>query len=362
MLSCKEEVKQQPYIVIDLEKAMDKKAPNKLTLNDLAENIRIIPVETNDSVLFPYIAIGGLTAQHVITATGSFAPKQAVYFINKQDGKVSCVLDKEGPGPGEYSKLYSINISEQDSIIYVYDMNKRALHSYNFNGDFIKSIKHDSIGAVQILNDGNFAVSSPPDKHIKYALNIYDKSWNLIRQGLPRGQIPKRAMIHSDGISKYNDECYYHIALGDTLYHITSEYEKPYMVISKGQYKAPDEIFATLSAQDRDGYKYIMHDYISLISKYCFLYYDYNHKAYYEIWDTETLNLLYRSRYGRTVEGKREGVQGIPVSIGDVTIVVWPNYVSGNIMYCVVEPDDALKLIPALPEDTNPILLEVKMR
>jgi hypothetical protein len=361
MLSCKEEVKQQPYIVIDLEKALDKKTPNKLTLNDLAENIRIIPVETNDSVLFPYIIFGGVTAQHVITYTTLFVPKQSVYFINKQDGKVSCVLDKEGQGPGEYGKLYDICASEQDSIIYVYDGNKRAVHSYSFTGNFINSIKHDSIGAVQILNDGNFAVSSPPDKHIKYALSIYDKSWNLIRQGLPRGQIPKRAMLHSDGIIKYNGECYYGVALCDTLYHITSEYEKPYLVISKGQYKAPDEIFATLSARDRDGYKYIMQDYGQLISEYCFMFYTYNHKTYYEIWDMKTLELLYRGQ-SETVEGKWEGVKGIPVSIGDVTIAVWPNYVSGNTMYCVVEPDDALKLIPTLPEDTNPILLEVKMR
>ncbi|MDR1897965.1 MAG: hypothetical protein LBR10_14365 [Prevotellaceae bacterium] len=36
------------------------------------------------------------------------------------------------------------------------------------------------------------------------------------------------------------------------------------------------------------------------------------------------------------------------------------NYILGE--YCVIEAEDAVKLIPALPEDTNPVILEIELK
>jgi hypothetical protein len=227
---------------------------------------------------------------------------------------------------------------------------------YDFNGNFVKPIKDKSIGMFTILDDGNFAVSYPPTSS-SHALGIYDTSWNLKRTSIPRKK-RKMAILLYSSVGKCNNEYFYRDALEDTLYKITSETETPYLVIHKGMYRMPDEVFANLSTFNKERDNYITYDGGTLGSKYFFMSYYYDGKTFREIWDITNSEQIYKREYS---EQKPE-VKGILVTIGDVTVATWPKYVSGNTIYCVVEADDAIKLIPTLPEDTNPIILEVKIK
>jgi hypothetical protein len=352
IFACHEKVNEQDYIVIDLENTANNKGFDGLTLNDISSNIRIIPTETNDSVLFSSIRITGESKESLITHT-----RDAVYSINKKTGKVSCLLKKQGQGPGEYSNVFDVTVDESNKVLYVYSTAPKT-NMYDFSGNFIKSIKNDSIGMFAILPDGNFAVSYPP-WNASYALGIYDTSWNLKRTSIPRKRKNQSDAfsVYSD-VFKFNNEYFYSDARADTLYKITSESEKPYIIIHKGKYKMPDEVFDDFSRYKQEGPDYITSDWGLLVGRYFFVSYNHYQKTFYEIWDIANSKQIYKREYSEN-EPK---VNGIPVSIGDVTIATWPRYVSGNTMYCVVEVDDALKLIPTLPEDTNPIILEIEIK
>jgi hypothetical protein len=354
ILSCTHEDKgKQAYIIIDLEKGINLNASHK-TLNDISANMRIIPTETNDSILFKNISIKGVTEKDIVVDGGN----NALYYVNRETGKVSTLLNRRGNGPGEYGMLFDAYIENRDSTVYIYDIQK--MNIYNFNGDFIKSFKNDSTGAVAVLDDGYYAVSFSPYLKSEYALGIYDKSWNLHRKSIPVDKDRKFAMEYFNRAVKFNDKYYYRPILGDTLYQITSGDEKPYIVTSKGKYTIPESVTATMDGLREFRHQYIYYEYGTLVSKYYFLLYEYNLTTYYDIWDIETSTLVLREKYSPGLLPFEGG--GIPVLIGDVKLNVWPSYVSGNMMYCTVEAEDAVKLIPSLPWDTNPVILELEIK
>lgn len=340
------------YILIDIGNAVNDKGSDKMMLNDIGQIVRLIPTETNDTTLLAHMSIAGVTKQHVVVYD-----KYVVYFINKDNGKVSYRLNKQGRGAEEYGMIFSVTVNEADSIIYLFDPVMRNLNIYTFDGQFVNAIKNDSIGGHVKLNDGNFAVCFSPYSKTEHRLGIYDQSWNLLRESINRSIDQKFAMYFFDIINKFNGEFYYKAAFIDTIYHISSKEENPYIVISQGKYKIPTEVIASLEKINKEGHNYIQQEYGVLASKYFFLTYNYNRMLYHDIWDIENSSLIYRSKYGR--EG---GWEGIPVSIGGVQINVWPSYVDGDNIYCVIQGEDAIKLIPSLPLDANPIILEFKMK
>ena len=357
--SCNRQQKEKPqWIVIDLENTIHKQGPKNFKLNDIAKNMQLIPIETNDSVLFHYVIIVGITEECIVAHSGNIGVhKKAVYFINKTDGKISSMIDRNGQGPEEYISIGDVHLNEQDNTLYLYGRDSGRTNEYAFDGKFIGHIKNDSIAAFRMLKDGNFVVSYAPFVNTGFSLGIYDDSWNLKRRGLPKKEENiKFDMIYFDAILKFNDDYFYKLAHCDTLYRITSAFDEPYLVHSKGKYNLPLDIKASLEKTDREGYKYIQQDFGTLISKYYFLTYYYDNSFYSEIWDIENTSLIYKSKYSR--EG---GVNGVPVIINDKKIYVWPAYVSDESLYCVIENEDAISLIPSLPTDTNPIILEIKV-
>jgi len=328
-------------------------------LNNIAESMRLIPVETSDSVLLNHIFIKGVTEENIVIHSGNIGVhKKAVYFINKTNGKVSSIIDRYGQGPGEYIRIGDVHLNERENTLYLHDSETKRTNEYTFDGKFIGTLKNDSIAAFRMLKDGKFAASYAPHINTGFSLGIYDNSWNLLRRGLPKmEQNIKFDMIYFDAILNYNNEYFYKLAHSDTLYRITSEFDEPYIVHSKGKYNIPLDIKASLKKTDKEGYKYIEQDFGKLISKYYFVNYYYNHGYISEIWDTENSTLIYKSRFSR--EG---GVNGVPVIVNEKKIYVWPSYVTDDSLYCVIGNEDALSLIPSLPADTNPIILEIKIK
>ena len=344
-------------IVIDIANTINKKGNKISYLNDISQDIRLIPIETNDSILFKHVNIEGITEEYIVAHDGNIGVnKIAVYLINKNSGKVASIIDRRGQGPGDYLRIANVFVNTKDNTIFLSDNVK--INEYTFDGKFIKSIKNDSIDALRILSDDNFAVSFSPLVNQDYALGIYDKSWVLKRKSIPKLKIKEKFdMVYFDAIFNFNNDFFYKLAHSDTLYRFTSEFDEPYLVHSKGRYTIPFDIKANREMTEKYGNRYVQYDFGYLISKYYFLTYYYNNKFYSEIWNIEESSLLFKSIYGR--DGRHPG---IPVIIGEEIINVWPSYVKNNYLYCIIENEDALKIMPSLPEDTNPIILEVKLK
>ena len=356
LFSCKKEEKTK-CIVIDIANTINTKELKQFSLDDIAQEIRLIPIETTDSILFGNVFIVGVTEEYIVVCEGTFGVEPAVYFINKTNGKVSSIINRYGRGPGEYIRIAFVSLNKRDETIYLSDLTKT--NEYTFDGKLVNSFQNDSIGMLRMLKDGNFAVSYrwTNTANTEFALGIYDSSWNLKRKGMPKAEKNiKFDMIYTDGTIEFNDECFYRLAHSDTLYRITSEFDEPYLVYAKGKYRLPIEIKASREKTKKEGYRYIRDDSGMLISKYDFLSFYYNNKLYYDVWNIENSSLMYRSIYSR--EG---GVYGIPITVNEKKIYVWPTFVSKDAIYCTIEGEDAINLIPSLLEDSNPVILEIRL-
>lgn len=349
IVSCKK-AKESECIIIDLATGIHEKNPAQISdLNDIAKVQYIIPIETNDSSLLSYVQIAGVGDESI-----GVYDNHSFFLINKEDGKILSCIQKTGNGPEEY---ISINQAKMDAnkLVYITDFHRKRLNVYTLDGKRLSYIENDSINKFDIFDDGYFATTTSTNSNTKYNIAIYDSLWNFKRNGLPKKNDINFAIIYSEGTYKYNNELYFKSIIGDTIYHIRPEADKPYLVFNKGIYKMPDELRGSLSEMDAQKHKYINSEQVLIVSKYLFIKYLYDRKWYYDIWNIETSNLLYRSIYSPT-----GGKPGIPLIIESKIMNVWPCFVFGDYLYCNLE-GESQNLIPSLLEDSNPVIIELKI-
>ena len=78
---------------------------------------------------------------------------------------------------------------DNDGNILILDPSKKVLNKYTRQGNFITSIKNDSLGLVHQLKNGSYIVNYTPYVKSSYSIGIYDSTWTLIRQTLARDTI-----------------------------------------------------------------------------------------------------------------------------------------------------------------------------
>lgn len=368
MASCGESDKSaSQYIVIDMAEALGKKVPGDMTFNDIAEVVNVIPVATNDSVLMGYISVYADNDKYLIAHSSVLGRDNILFFINKNDGTVPLKIDRQGKGPEEYMGIDGVEIDDENKTVYVYDMSKQVINQYSYDGKCKSYINAGNLGSFRMLKDGNFAFTYNPRERTDKSIGIYDKDLNLIRESDIMRDNTERRMTYLSHVSKYNGELYYRRPLCDTIFHITTEYDEPFIVMNKGKYKMPDEFTIDIEVTDKESPKYIAQDYGMLAGKYFFGFYYYDDKRYYEIWDVETAKPIYRSVFEFLgMDGDKpilSGNYGIPVEIGGQEVIVWPSYVSGNDVYCKLENyDDAVKIVPGLKDDDNPVIVHLRIK
>ena len=247
---------------------------------------------------------------------------------------------------------------ENNGNILILDTSKKELNKYTRQGNFITSIKNDSLGLVHQLKNGSYIVNYTPYVKSAYSIGIYDSTWTLIRQTLARDTITEFRMLYFDALNKYNgDYLFKQSPLGDTIYLINYDKDEPYMVINKGQYKTPANIYADLGVMNSERPKYITNDNGYLIGDLFFLMYNYDNKHYSDIWNIEENKLIYRG-----IISRKGGVYGIPLVIEGRLIDVWPSYVDGHNLYVEIKSEDAMKFMLGVSEYDNPIIVELKMK
>ncbi|MDR0972936.1 MAG: 6-bladed beta-propeller [Prevotellaceae bacterium] len=343
------------YYVIELDSELY--ADNKsILLNDLAESIRVIPVQTTDSVLLASITIAGTQGNDIVAYTSRYA-----YRINKTDGSVRIFLNKRGEGPKEYGSIASM-VLESDTAVMLMDLRKYGFARYNLRGEFLDFTPLDSLSSYHKLPDGNYYATYPLYLKTPSYTAVYDKDRNFLRRGIynDRREMEYNLNILNSDLRRSNGRLLYKDYFGDTIFQVTTEQDRPYLIIKKGAYKLPPEMMADFQKARSGGHNYIREQDYHIASKYYFLRSLYSRREYYDIWDMETGKLLYRQ-----IRDDIDTPIGIPVLVNNIEIRVWPNYaphIENNTIYCQIPPADVLKLFPDAPEDTNPMLLEVKLK
>ncbi len=341
------------YAVIDLAENIDKTA-NEKTLNDIFELERIIPLETNDSFLLSIVSFVEVNDQEII-----LYDHNAVYYINKGSGKPRLILNKKGRGPGEYIRIFDATLDNQDNL-FIFDSNaKGKLLKYTKNGEFVDSSYGDSTGKVRFFDDGSYIVNHNHQSNLEYSISIYDTLGNLSRRNIPKDNTIDFAIIKPDALNKFNGEYYLKQTSGDTIYHVTHQKSEPYLVLDKGDYKMPMEIYASLKTLNEEKSKYIQQDSHRFIANYGLINYLYDDKLYSDIFDIETEKLISRDVFNYE---KKEGNLGFPFLVNGVQISIFPDFASDSKLYCVIQAEVASKFLSSVSEFDNPVILELKLK
>ena len=349
--SCNNGSRKPHYIVIDLAGSIGETTETAM-LNDFFDITQITPLETSKEFLLSNVIFAGVSIDELV-----ISDKTGVYFVDKNSGRMLSKIDRQGNGPGEYTQIFDVNIDNDGNAV-ILDTGKKSLISYTRDGDFLTSMQKDSIGLVRQIDNGAYIVNYAPNVRSAYSIGIYDKDWNLLRQGVLNDTDTKYRMLYYDALNKYNGEYLFkQVPLGDTIYRLTREMDEPYIIINKGHYKTPANIYNDLNVLNRESSKYITQDFGRLADKYFFIRYYYDNKCYSDIWDITESKLLYRG-----VIGSAGGVYGIPIMINGQKIDVWPGFVSNDYIYVAIAPEDAVKFMPNISEDDNPVIVELKLK
>lgn len=261
-----------------------------------------------------------------------------IFLINRRDGKMKNVIDRQGRGPGEYLSPSGIALS--DSMVVVSDVMGRRVLEYSFDLDTCHAtIDVPNLGAIKRLQNGNWVVSYtsvPSDKTSK--LQVYSSESEFIRESEIRPIEIESPMVRLDYLTGFGDDTYYIPAYSDTLYIVTSEVDVPLMLIDCGKYKMPLEYYSSLDLFDSHCYDYIQNIEFLISSNNLFISYHYNQHVYYTIWDLNGL-LLYS--YNVSYENYKSGM---PFRVGNQLVYLWPSYSIGNNIYCVLSEEESIKL------------------
>lgn len=307
-------------------------------------NYSIIPLETTDSSLLSSVDLyGELNDKLVLTSDNR------VYFFLK-DGRFDHKFDKQGGGSNEYLSINDIAINKPAGLIYIHDFSRRMINTYTEYGEFVNSIRNDSIASLKFDKNNHFVVTYSPSEQWEYQVGIYDTLFNSVGVFLRKPQKVEGATLFTiNSICNFDDDNYVYIS--DTLYRIKSNSVEPYVAIDKGSLKLPFELEHQIS-NSGDRNKYIWGEYGYLVGDYYFLSYYYNGNTYYDVWSVSDEKLLLRN----TVSFDDDTI-GIPVLVGDKTVYLWPKAVIDSSVYFLIGEEKAPIIIPERSEEDNPVII-----
>lgn len=265
-------------------------------------------------------------------------------------GKIQLNISRIGRGPGEYLGVDGCRYDHDNKWYVVTSLLDGKVIWYDENGRLAKEMTVGDRGAFCPMDAGHYAYVKPYDADEDF--EIYDSEGSLIRRSVLGHKGVPTQMLYSQSFKCFNGQYYFAPTLSDTLYHVNAEKDVPFLVFDKGDKKIPEEYYSNITSHD-------LSDYINSLSFYIcgdmlFARFWCKGKMFMEIWDLTDRRLAFKSELSSEFDE-----YGFPVQVNGETVYVWPDDVSGNILYCTLLHREAQKLFPDLSEDANPVFLRI---
>lgn len=338
---------------IDLERNVGTKTlPFKL--NDIADVVSLIEIGNPDSVMLK-------RARPVCEHEGKLLIDggDVLVLADISSGSIYNKVGRKGKGPGEYIRVSGAAM-DKDGNIYVCDMNPDRVLEYDRNGVYVGDLRCSRASSLAVLPDGKFAVSVNAGKRDTVSLVICDENAQVTRESGLKNPDIKTGMIYLDYLNRQDGNCWFKKSLVDTVYQVTSEKDIPWLVLSKGKYRIPDEDYTSLEKLNSDSYKYISNMSLKFNSRFMYLQYWYAGAMYMDMWDIEQEKLVGRNYLENP---GYESIPGFEVEMDGISSHVVPCFMSEKYMVCeFLRMEDEAELFPSLTENSNPVLLVMKFK
>jgi hypothetical protein len=247
------------FLTLDFPSMLENK--REITVSQIAENIKYIPLETNSNSLIDRIMDAKFTREFIFIKDSKNGLMQFT-----RDGKFIQKVGMRGKGPGEYLFMRNFSIDEKNRLIYLQSNEKQEILIYSFKGDYLKSIPFNlEVYKINWVRDSIFMSFSEPvtgnEKYVFMELNsngdtlqtipnYYHWNYNLPFQ---------RTIVYNNRTDFYLFENRLHFKgwYNDTVYtyndrdQIVSIY-----FINLKEYKLPDELRVEKGSKQTNSSRY----------------------------------------------------------------------------------------------------------
>lgn len=219
-LCCVLSVSAQKPVVINLAKAISE-SPKEIMLNELASDIRYVPLETTDDCLMN-------NEFYIMQYTGEDIITSGIFHFDK-NGKFLNKIGSKGQGPEEYLQDLFAFGDWKNKLLYV--QNWTTLTCYGFDGMFVRSIPTPQLnmGAAGLFDENHILYSNDiyyADKANPIQLYMVDsqngKTVSKWRGHLEENKKYGMILTSRDFMYNYDNSLFYKPALENVIFKILS--------------------------------------------------------------------------------------------------------------------------------------------
>lgn len=219
-LCCVLSVSAQKPVVINLAKAISE-SPKEIMLNELASDIRYVPLETTDDCLMN-------NEFYIMQYTGEDIITSGIFHFDK-NGKFLNKIGSKGQGPEEYLQDLFAFGDWKNKLLYV--QNWITLTCYGFDGTFVRSIPTPQLnmGAAGLFDENHILYSNDiyyADKANPIQLYMVDsqngKTVSKWRGHLEENKKYGMILTSRDFMYNYDNSLFYKPALENVIFKILS--------------------------------------------------------------------------------------------------------------------------------------------
>ena len=219
-LCCVLSVSAQKPVVINLAKAISE-SPKEIMLNELASDIRYVPLETTDDCLMN-------NEFYIMQYTGEDIITSGIFHFDK-NGKFLNKIGSKGQGPEEYLQGLFAFGDWKNKLLYV--QNWTTLTCYGFDGTFVRSVPTPQLnmGAAGLFYENHILYSNDiyyADKANPIQLYMVDsqngKTVSKWRGHLEENKKYGMILTSRDFMYNYDNSLFYKPALENVIFKILS--------------------------------------------------------------------------------------------------------------------------------------------
>ena len=219
-LCCVLSVSAQKPVAINLAKAISE-SPKEIMLNELASDIRYVPLETTDDCLMN-------NEFYIMQYTGEDIITSGIFHFDK-NGKFLNKIGSKGQGPEEYLQGLFAFGDWKNKLLYV--QNWTTLTCYGFDGTFVRSVPTPQLnmGAAGLFDDNHILYSNDiyyADKANPIQLYMVDsqngKTVSKWRGHLEENKKYGMILTSRDFMYNYDNSLFYKPALENVIFKILS--------------------------------------------------------------------------------------------------------------------------------------------
>ena len=188
-------------------------------LSDFAEDIKMIPLEISGDCILDKVE------KIVMSDSCIFIMErynQKGIYVFDHSGKYLYRVGNCGQGPDEFVDLSDFSLNEEQQLIYLYDIMRKKVLIFSFEGDFIKDIQMNYYADKFEYQDNLFFLyrESPVMGDPAYSLVIKDDKGKTINKYYPL--INKSPYIHDCIFRKLDNEILFAEYMRDSVFSVRS--------------------------------------------------------------------------------------------------------------------------------------------